>query len=177
MTIFCEGLKTEPHYISALARAWGLTTISIPKTNHTDPIGLVRLAIKELDLDKSLDFSIAMFDRDEHDSFDNALQVVRQHSEFEKRLWAVCSYPCFEVWLIYHFCECRKPMNSAEALKKLEALFPEFAKGNAQCMDELIERIDVAAKNARIAHKDAVAVDELNPSTDFHDFLELIEKL
>lgn len=166
--ILCEGSETEPNYLSALAREFSLTAISVPKNHDTDPLGLVKSAIKALKADSDLSLACAVFDRDSHPSFDAAVQAALQSPYFGTKLKIVKSYPCFELWLLYHFEYCRAPLTSADALARLKTIYPEYEKSSAQCMDKIIEQLPTALKHAKRALADAYNTNELNCSTDMH---------
>jgi RloB-like protein len=172
LVVYCEGSKTEPYYLAALARCFGMTGLSVPKTDHTYPIGLVRLAIQALAGRNGADSAAAIFDRDGHDSFDDAIRLARGNAHYGKRLFVAPSIPCFETWLIFHFRRTRSPMDSHQALKTLLNEYPSYDKGSAECMDEFIDRIFTAFDNSVFAKLDAFETNEPNPCSDMHDFIQ-----
>src|SRR5438046_534285 len=99
--IVCEGGKTEPNYLDRLRVVRGLSNanIRITPADGTDPLSVVRFAEKQSALSQ-YDRVFCIFDRDEHATYDAALQRVAQLGE---KFSAITSWPCFEVWLLLHF--------------------------------------------------------------------------
>ena len=109
--VFCEGKKTEPAYFGAIKRAYKDTLVEV----ETNPAAGVPYTIAEnaVELARSLglgprsrrkkdsfeenDQVWAVFDRDEHPRFDEAVALCERHGVHVGR-----SNPCFELWLILH---------------------------------------------------------------------------
>jgi hypothetical protein len=116
-------------------------------------------------------------DRDEHANFDDAVRTATQCPDYGQRLRLVRSYPCFEIWLVYHFEFHRGPCNRGQALERAKALIPNYEKADVQCIESLIPRLDDAIRNSRRALIDAEQTDAPNPSTEMHklvsDFMRM----
>jgi hypothetical protein len=59
----------------------------------------------------SFDQVYCVFDRDRHTTFDAAVQRTKDLSAAGKPLLAITSTPCFEVWLLLHFCYSDQPFH------------------------------------------------------------------
>jgi RloB-like protein len=103
--IVCEGEKTEPGYFRGLRQAYRLSSANIEIThpNATDPVNIVRFTEARL-VAGGFDRAYCVFDRDNHTNHDEALQMVTQSENGkQKRLFAITSVPCFELWVLLHF--------------------------------------------------------------------------
>jgi hypothetical protein len=57
---------------------------------------------------------VCVFDRDGHQTYEEALRIVSTSDEGRsKRLLAITSWPCFEIWLLLHFGFSAAPFNAA----------------------------------------------------------------
>lgn len=110
-TLFCEGRKTEPQYFRALRSQYNgsLVSIQFGDTGRV-PITLAEKALKFVksagaergrsgrrNLFEEHDEVWVVFDRDEHERFDEAVSLCEAN-----RIGVARSNPCFEVWLILH---------------------------------------------------------------------------
>ena len=117
LLIVSEGSRTEPNYFTEIRTAYRLHTANV-KVLHsrlgTSPLQVVRYA-EQLFLEgdphtrlvpRAFDRVFAVFDRDEHESYANALRIaaspdgkLRNDNKQSVRFSAVASIPCFELWL------------------------------------------------------------------------------
>lgn len=174
IVILCEGSATEPNYIAALVRFLEVSSATIPRTSHTDPEGLVREGLERLGADSSIERLFVVSDCDTHANLNDAIGLAHTTAVRGKKVELIVSDPCFEAWLISHFEYCRAPLTSAEALARLKALYPPYDKGDAGCMDALVERIDAALHNADLANLDAVQTGGRNPSSMMPDLVRAL---
>lgn len=108
--VVCEGACTEPQYIEGFVRKTRTTTVEVVIPNERgDPKKLVEIAKDHHKKAKSeakqlhdpwlaYDQVWCVFDRDQHERFDNAVQMARDLG-FELAI----SNPCVELWLLLHF--------------------------------------------------------------------------
>ena len=87
----------------------------------------------------------AVFDRDEHPRFKDALMRCRQQG-----VHVAWSNPCFELWLILHEQEYNKPSRSRAVQAALKLLRPEYDMHGAKTpnCDELVRRVEDAERRA-----------------------------
>jgi len=110
-TLFCEGRKTEPLYFMALKKHDNGSLISIRFGDKGRvPITLAEKAVKFVkspgsmrgrggrrNLFEEQDQVWVVFDRDEHERFDEAVSLCEANG-----IGVARSNPCFEIWLILH---------------------------------------------------------------------------
>lgn len=154
-TLFCEGRNTEPAYFSALKRALSGTLISVkPKPGVGVPMTIATEAVKfakSKGLTKSSrrkKFSFeekdevwAVFDRDNHPNFDEAVKYCLDNSVGVAR-----SNPCFELWLVLHESDYDRPDCCDDIQRVLERLRPEYdrRRGKTPDCDEMVARVESA---------------------------------
>ena len=153
--LYCEGENTEPDYFYALERFVKSRLLEI---EYDSPAG-VPFTIAEKAVERAKQMGLrrgrssfeegdqvwAVFDRDEHPRFDEAVTLCEQSGVNVAR-----SDPCFEVWLILHHEDCHRPLTRHEAQKRLQQLCPEYNRNGAKTVDcaKLIARIDDAEGRA-----------------------------
>ena len=110
-TLFCEGRNTEPQYFRAFKKHDNGFLISIQFGDiGRAPITLAEKAAKLVQSSRSMrgiggrrnlfeeqDQVWVVFDRDEHERFDEAVSLCEANG-----IGVARSNPCFEVWLILH---------------------------------------------------------------------------
>lgn len=102
----------------------------------TTPLQVVSYAEHLLLTEKSFDSVYCVFDRDEHQGYDNALQKAtaldRKHKNDERvpvRFFAVPSVPSFELWLLIHFETVTAHIERDKAFHALRRYLPRYEKG------------------------------------------------
>jgi len=109
IVIVCEGKNTEPKYFEDCVDGYGSGLVKLRVIGEAGaPISVVTAAISERDellvkrkkLKDSFEacFRVwAVFDRDEHESFDRAILLAASNN-----IDVAFSNPCFELWPILH---------------------------------------------------------------------------
>lgn len=154
--LFCEGANTEPEYFRVLARSLSLDTVTVKTVPAADdPLGIAQKATKwignkcqrlgNIDTYEKGDQVWAVFDRDQHERFEEAVKLCERQGINVAR-----SNPCFEVWLILHHEDCHAPLTGNAAHKRLEQLCPEYDRNSSKTVDcvKLIQNIDDAEARA-----------------------------
>ena len=111
--LFCEGRNTEPAYFDAIRRACSSALVAVetypgvgvPYTIATRAVEHARDSLGDLgrrsrrmkDSFEEADEVWAVFDRDEHPRFNEAVAFCESNGVGVAR-----SNPCFELWLILH---------------------------------------------------------------------------
>ncbi len=137
--IVCEGEKTEPLYLNDIRRQNRVPSAHItvvPSEYGTQPRQIVDFAVATFSKTKEYDWVFAVFDRDEHRTYHEALTRAQTlHMKLkndERRLVPfvpVPSVPCFEFWLLLHFSDVQAFFGRAEILRKLKEHLPTYEKG------------------------------------------------
>ncbi len=185
--IVTEGSKTEPLYLEEIRAAHQLHSANVevqPGQMGTAPIQVVRYAqllFDEGDLykgirPKSFDQVYAVFDRDEHDSYFNALSLaqsldgkLRNDDRRPVSFKAIASVPSFELWLLLHYEDIQAPIHRDEVMNRLKQHIPGYDKGAGGAFATTRDRLQTATLRAQ-----ALAV-KFNAYTDPEPFTALLE--
>lgn len=164
--LFCEGRNTEPAYFKAIKRACSDTLIAVEIVPAVGvPMTIAEKAAKKAqtrrrhrggrDSFEEGDQIWAMFDRDEHPRFKEAVRLCEQHDVEVAR-----SDPCFELWLILHEQDYDRPCDRHEAQRKFERQ-PEY-----DC-DALVRQVEQAERRAeaQLRRREKEGAPHGNPST------------
>ena len=157
-TLFCEGRNTEPAYFEAIKRAYRSAQIKqidvkiergvgVPYTVAEQAVafakseGSTRNRRRKRESFEEGDEVWAVFDRDQHPRFKDAVALCEQ-----KGIEVARSNPCFEVWLILHEKDYARPNNRHQVQKVLQQLRPEYNKRGSKVLycDELVSRVQDA---------------------------------
>lgn len=187
--IVTEGSKTEPLYFRKLIAELGLTTAKVKIVGEcgSAPKSVVEEAEKRLNEDSRFEQIYCVFDRDRHDSYDEALAKIQglsgRRSFKSKTISAIPSVPCFELWYMLHLSDTRKPYQSAAPggspakaliadLEKLADCFKGYEKSNCAFFDSIAEHRDTASGRAehflKAAQGEEAKEFHENPSTRVH---------
>lgn len=157
--IYCEGKNTEPAYFAALRRTCTNALIEV----ETIGVGGVPLTLAELAVERSRSLGLsrrsrkalsffeegdqvwAVFDRDTHPNYNEAVTFCVQAGVGVAR-----SNPCFELWLILHEEDYNKSNGSKAVQAHLKKLRPEYDPKGAKTPDcaDLVERVEKAEDRA-----------------------------
>ena len=159
--------------------------LNTAKVDHggSAPKTLVRkaktLLKRESRLGETYDRVYCVFDRDVHDSFEEASNDARKSNLCLARSW-----PCFEYWLLLHFCITRQPFaksssgSSGDACKsELQKHFPDYSKEMQGLFDHLKGYLEKAIQNAATVATEAIETNEPNPSTEVHKLVVFLQSL
>ena len=154
--LFCEGANTEPRYFNTLVHLLKLRLVEVESVPAAgDPYGIAQLATKwknntgqrvgTIDTYDKGDQVWAVFDRDQHERFEEAVNLCEKQSISVAR-----SNPCFEIWLILHHEDCHAPLTRLAAQRQLEKLCPEYDRNGGKAVDcaKLLPRLDEAEARA-----------------------------
>ena len=106
----------------------------------------------------------AVFDRDEHPRFEEAVALCKKHGVSVAR-----SDPCFELWLILHERDYNRPCSRQEAQRELKRLRTEYDRDGAKTPDctDMVCRVEEAEKRAeaQLRNREREGTPYGNPST------------
>lgn len=182
--IVCEGTKTEPKYFKEIQVHYRLQTANVqvePSRLGTSPRQVVEYA-RDLFLNghahkgiqrKSFEQIFAVFDRDDHANYHEALQLVasldgKLRNDLKKSVVfrAIASVPCFELWLLLHYEEIHHPIHRDEVQHRLKNHIPEYEKGAGGYYELTRSQMAVATQRARSLADQTTAYDGQQPYTD-----------
>jgi hypothetical protein len=174
--IVCEG-QTERAYFDALRRRLRLTNAEVlfPVPAGSAPISVVDCAIGKAKESGGYDFIYCVFDCDQHESFDRALNKLHANAK-RHPLHAIVSIPCFEYWILLHFENTDAPFSACDnVIDRIEEHFPGYAKSNAKQIENILDRIDDALKRAQEKFKNPSDPIE-NPHTSSHRLVQHLQR-
>lgn len=194
--IVTEGSKTEPLYLEEIRAAHRLNSAHVevqPGQLGTAPIQVVRYAQQlfgEGDLHKgirpkSFDQVYAVFDRDDHDSYFNALNLahsldgkkLRNDDRQLVRFKAIASIPSFELWLLLHYEDVQAPIHRDEVIARLKNHIPGYDKGAGGTFAATRHRLAAATQRAQALAAKFSAYTGPEPFTALHELVTLLTTL
>ena len=176
--LFCEGKNTEPVYFSALKRTLtgALITVEtkrgvgVPMTIATEAVkfakseGLTKKSRRKKNSFEENDEVWAVFDRDEHPNFDEAISLCQANNVGVAR-----SNPCFELWLILHERDYDRPDHRKDVQRALKNLRPEYDNHGRKVPDcnDLVTRVEAAEERGKVLveRRQEEGIPYGNPST------------
>ena len=137
--IVCEGRKTEPNYFEEIRQEARIPSAHVSVLHSefgTEPLQIVEFAEAEFLRGRAYDRIYAVFDRDDHQTYANAIakagaQNGRLRNDESRAIVfdAVVSVPCFELWLLLHFADIQAWLHRTDAVNRLRGHIPAYAKG------------------------------------------------
>lgn len=187
--IVCEGEKTEPLYLNDLKDHYGLNSANVEICGEcgSDPRSIFDYAKRRYLIEKRADdpFSsvYCVFDRDNHAHYQSALDKIGRATP--KNVYkAITSVPCFEYWLLLHFCYSTKsyeplPGNSAckQLISELKKYLSNYEKGSAGIFLRLKPRLDCAKRNAARVLQESEQNHTDNPGTRMHELVQFLQDI
>ena len=156
--IVTEGAKTEPLYFEDIRKRKRISSAHIEVIHSplgTQPRQVVDSAEAKFKETKAFERIYAVFDRDDHTTYANALARAAQLDNTLKnderkavRFFAVPSVPCFELWLLLHFQTVLAFNHRTEVMAKLGQHITGYAKGKTGIYALTEPSIDAATARA-----------------------------
>ena len=193
--IVTEGSKTEPLYLEEIRAAHQLHSANVevqPGQLGTAPIQVVRYAqqlFEKGELHKGIrpkifDQVYAVFDRDDHDSYFNALSLaqsldgkLRNEDGQAVRFKAIASIPSFELWLLLHYEDIQAPIHRDEVMARLKQHIPGYDKGAGGAFATTRNRLETAMHRAQALEAKFNAYTAPEPFTALHELVTLLTTL
>jgi hypothetical protein len=193
--IITEGSKTEPIYLEDICAAYKLHSANIevqPSKLGTAPIQVVTYArqlFEKGDLHKgirpkSFDQIYAVFDRDDHDSYFDALTKaksfdgkLRNDDKHPVRFRAIASIPCFELWLLLHYEDIQAPIHRDKVIERLKQHIPKYEKGSGNVFAITNDKLEIATRRAHALSGKFNAHNGSEPFTGMHELVTLLTTL
>ncbi|MBK8759010.1 MAG: RloB domain-containing protein [Sulfuritalea sp.] len=195
MLVVCEGEKTEPHYLGEIRQEHRLATANVqvwPSALGTQPLQVVNYAeslFRDGDgskgiLPKAFDHVCAVFDRDDHGTYHNALAradslngKLKNDAGEGVAFQAIASVPCFELWLLLHFEDIHAPIGRDEVYARLRCHLPAYDKGQRGYWAATKDRLEQAVFRAEARAVVTTAYDGNEPYTGVHKLILLLTHL
>lgn len=187
--IVCEDSKSSPNYFRAFIQHYRLNAanVIIMPSRGSAPISVVDYSIELARTILSIDRVACVFDRDNHASYEQAIDKLKSQKpkRGSKTIYqAIASTPCFELWLLLHFCYTTKSYTytgkksaadnlNTDLLKEL----PSYNKANTNWFNDLIIKTNSAIKNAKKLQEHNNKTDSTNPTTNMHELIEYLMNL
>ena len=180
--VICEDTKSGKRYLEDACLHFRVTVlVEIAHCGKTDPLSIVKEAMSR---QGKFDRIFCSIDRDTHQNFDEALNEAKS----SKKIDILVSYPCFEFWLLLHFGYNRKPYtatgkhSAGDLIIKDLCTYPgleNYDKGKDLSIFNLLlgKQFDEARRIAPKILTEAIASEEMNPSTRLHELLDFFEEL
>jgi hypothetical protein len=190
--IVTEGSKTEPLYLEEIRAAHQLHSANVevqPGQLGTAPIQVVRYAqqlFENGDLHKgirpkSFDQVYAVFDRDEHDSYFEALDLaksrdgkLRNDDRQPVSFKAIASIPSFELWLLLHYENIQHPLHRDEVMARLKLHIHSYDKGSGGAYAATRDQLTTATRRAQALAEKFSAHTAPEPFTALHELVTLL---
>jgi hypothetical protein len=133
---------------------------------------------------KSFDQVYAVFDRDDHDSYFNALSLaksldgkLRNDEKQSVSFKAIASIPSFELWLLLHYEDIQAPIHRDEVIARLKQYIPGYDKGSGGVFDITCGRLTTAIERAMALTAKFNAYSEPEPYSAMHELVALLTTL
>ena len=187
--IVCEGEKTEPNYFRALIDDLQLNTANVRIAKNTagsSPRNVVDTARKTYKKEQDYDAVYCVFDKDQHPSYVEALDIIRREQRRKKKrcpIHAITSIPCFEFWILLHFTFTTKGFDSGHGsicgnvISDLKRFLPDYEKGETNTYQIIKDRIPKAISNAKKTAAYCKSCGTDTPSTEMYSFVEYLQQL
>jgi len=168
--VVCEGKKTEPNYLKEMRDAMRIHAANLHVVHEgvTEPRQIVDAAW-ELFLNgnssfrpKAADVVVAVFDRDEHLTYHDALNYAasldakspKNDDRRPVRFLAVPSNSCFELWALLHFKDQQTPIHRHDAFDQVRGYLSDYDKGMKGLFAQTREHLPTALQRAyRLAER------------------------
>lgn len=186
--IICEGEKTEPQYFRDLCSDLQLHTANIEVIGlGTDPFKLIEHAEKKYNCSPDYNRIYCIFDKDQHSNYCQAktkIDLLSNDPENPIPIYGIYSVPCFEYWLLLHYCESSSPFNSKpkqsaanNLISQLKKHIPQYAKAKIGIFEITKPHLDKAIKSAKKIYQQQIDNGTDNPSTNMFELIEYLKNI
>ena len=186
--IVCEDSKSSPNYFNEIKKYFRLNTanVIVMPSKGSAPISVVEHSIEIARKTPLIDRIVCVFDRDNHESYERAINKLKNHkpkrNDKSKSIYkAIVSTPCFEIWLLLHFCYTTKTYSSSGNKSAAEILIsdllkelPSYNKSVTHWFNDVIEKLNTAIKYAKQLQEHNNKTSSTNPATNMHELIEYL---
>ena len=174
----CEGKCTEPNYFKGIQKECRYSNVHI-KGPFSDPKTLVEEAQKLLKRKPEIDTVYCVFDRDTHQTFREALNLINKHNKHQNnisKIIAIISNPCFEIWILLHFIYSTGKKTSKDLITAIRKHFPDYKKNSDHIYQELKNKTHQATLHAKKLASYQGNDHNKNPYTDVYKLINELQK-
>jgi hypothetical protein len=186
--IVCEGEKTEPNYFKEIRQEARLssTDIRIMHSQGTQPLQVVSFAEEEFKKDRCFEKVFAVFDRDDHTTYNNAIAKAEALSSSKKLVndegkrvvfKAIVSVPCFELWLLLHYADIQFCFHRREILQRLRTHITNYEKGQNGIYKLTQGFLTVATERAENLRAQFPSRDGEDAYTDVDELVDILRSI
>lgn len=195
--IVSEGSKTEPLYFDEIRMDQRLPSTNIavvPSALGTESIQVVQYAqalFENGDQHKGIEPRAfeqvyAVFDRDDHRSYFNALRLaeslngkLKNDDKMSVIFRAIASVPSFELWLLLHYEDIKAPLHRDEVMQRLRKPdnLPGYEKGAGRAFAATRDYLNIATERAEALAVKFSADTEPEPYTAIVELVKLLTSL
>ena len=191
--IVTEGSKTEPNYFREIREAHRLHNANVQvrpaSESGTAPIQVVEHAQELFEngdphkniQPRAFERVYAVFDRDDHDSYHNALskaksldKKMRNDAKQPVVFQAIASVPSFELWLLLHFEDIQQPLHRDEVMRRLRSYIPDYKKSADNTYETTREKLPVAIQRAKLLATRSTEHTGTEPFTAVYQLVQLL---
>jgi hypothetical protein len=186
--IVCEDSKSARFYLEELKKEFRLNTanVIVVPSRGSAPISVAEHAIALAKVTPGVDRVACVFDRDEHESHDRAIDKLKNHKpkqndKSKPKYQAITSTPCFEIWILLHFGYTTKPYSPSRNKSAAELVhddvckkLPSYTKKSVEWFSDLMPRLNSAIKHAKQLEEHNQNTKSTNPATNMHELVEYL---
>lgn len=193
--VVCEGSKTEPFYLNEIRieKRYNKTLVHIRECpKGTDSLQIVNYA-EQLFLQgnqheeigkKCFDHIFAVFDRDNHPGYNNALKKaatlnlkLRNNNDEPVPFTAIPSNPCFELWLLLHYIDVPTLIPCSDVEVELVRNYSGFDKSNTDNYANTKNLLTDAHRRAKRLATSSSPTSNTNPYTNVNILVDTLLNL
>ncbi|MFP9139271.1 RloB family protein [Devosia sp. XGJD_8] len=185
--IVCEGSKTEPNYLEEIRQESRISSVDVRVLHSvlgTEPKQVVESAEAEFKRTKGYERVYAVFDRDDHLTYDTALDMAVARNEKWKndegvatKFEAIATVQSFELWLLLHFEDIKAFLHRTETLARLKTHIAGYEKGNKGSYAKTVANIQTAIDRATALKAKFDRPPSDDAYTDMHELVSLLRGL
>jgi hypothetical protein len=184
--VVCEGEKSELNYFKEIANTYRIPTLVTVDhaQKRTEPMQIIETARKKLEKEPDFEWVYVVFDRDEHQTYQQALveakeldRTYRTSQKQKVRFIAIPSVPCFEFWLLLHYKYHDTRLTTAEAIKHLKKELPNYSKTMTGIFEITEKKLLQAKQHAAKLRESFKPDDGQDPYTEVDQLIEHLARI
>jgi hypothetical protein len=187
--IVCEGKKTEPNYFNEIRQEARLSAINVCILHSqagTQPLQVVNFAEAEFNKTRGFEKVFAVFDRDDHSTYANAIAKAEALSSNanlvndegkQVEFKAIVSVPCFELWLLLHYVDIQAYSHRNEILHRLRSHIANYEKGQEGLYKLTQSLLTVATGRAKHLRKRFLRLPGDEAYTDVDELVDILRSI